>query len=151
MVDGEAEAAEGAVGMVRTAALAAWALPAIVGMLQGEATYYAEGLMEQVAENRAMDLRPFVGGVALNRAGDLGRVVWLEWEAPDGTGGTVEGPFLSVDCAREGKDYERRELEGRIVEVDWEVAVRRGFAGVGPVGVKVWYRYPYVGLLPGDG
>ena len=98
--------------------------------LEGQATYYSHGLMERVAENRGMDLTGYMGGIALNRKGDLGRVVWLEW------GSVTEGPFLTVDCARKGH-FQAREDDGRVVEVDAQTAQRHGFFGVGPVPVKV--------------
>jgi hypothetical protein len=66
----------------------------------GLATYYAPGLMEAVQAKRALngeigDCPQCVGAVALLRAGDIGRKVWLK--AP---GGEPVGPFLVVDCAR---------------------------------------------------
>ena len=98
--------------------------------LEGQATYYSHGLMERVAENRGMDLTGYMGGIALNRKGDLGRVVWLEWDD------AVEGPFLVVDCAQRNH-YKSR--GNRVVEVDAETAKRHGFFGVGPVPVKVFF------------
>lgn len=69
---------------------AAWSEPTPMTFLDGYATYYAPGLMEKVAANRGIDLQAYLGGVALNRAGDLGRAVWLEWGP-----GQVEGPLPS--------------------------------------------------------
>lgn len=66
----------------------------------GLATFYASGLMEYVQRYREAQAEitacpECVGSVALLRAGDIGRKVWLQ----PPTGGPV-GPFLVVDCAR---------------------------------------------------
>jgi hypothetical protein len=66
----------------------------------GLATYYAPGLMEAVQGKRAVsgqigDCPECVGAVALLRAGDIGRKVWLQ-----PPGGEPVGPFLVVDCTR---------------------------------------------------
>ncbi len=66
----------------------------------GLATYYAAGLMESVQWRRESygqlaACPECVGAVALLRAGDIGRKVWLQ--PPDGE---PVGPFLVVDCAR---------------------------------------------------
>jgi hypothetical protein len=68
--------------------------------IQGLATYYNPGIMEYVQEYRlrAGDIDPCpecVGSVALLRAGDIGRKVWLQPPGRDPV-----GPFLVVDCAR---------------------------------------------------
>lgn len=103
--------------------------------IRGRATYYAHGLMEEVARNRGMNLGPFKGGVALNRAGDLGRVVWLEKD------GRVFGPYLVVDCAQQGEHFTRREELGLVVEVPWELAMEWGMRG--PTrGVTVYLEWP---------
>jgi len=100
--------------------------------LEGRATYYAPGLMETVAANRGYDLDGYLGGVALNRKGDLGRAVWLEWD------NAVEGPFLVVDCAQE-RHYHLREEQNRVVEVDAATARRHWGYGVGPAPVKGYF------------
>jgi hypothetical protein len=100
--------------------------------LHGQATYYSPGVMAQVAKNRGMDLTPYLGGVALNRKGDLGRIVWIEFDT------AIEGPFLVVDCAQEGH-FPDRENQNRVIEVDAATAIRHGFYGVGPVPVKVFF------------
>lgn len=66
----------------------------------GLATFYAAGMMEYVLAVRAghgQQLRcdECVGAVALLRAGDIGRKVWLQ-----PPGGERVGPFLVIDCAR---------------------------------------------------
>ena len=126
------------VGVVLASAL--WGVPTGEVMVRGKATHYAAGRMQEVVENRGVVLAGYAGGVALNRAGDVGRSVWLEWEDGD-----VSGPFLVVDCARRGADYVERVRRGYVVEVDAGVARARGFAGWGPVGVKVWFVDPRVG------
>ena len=68
--------------------------------IQGLATYYNPGIMEYVRDYRLqagdIDACPeCVGSVALLRAGDIGRKVWLQ-----PPGGDPVGPFLVVDCAR---------------------------------------------------
>lgn len=122
---------------VTTALFAIWSLPSADLAVQGYATYMRPGLMEQVAANKAANLEPYAGGVALNRAGDLGRVVWLEWD-----NGAIDGPFLVIDCAQQGQHFARREHQRRVVEVDYDLAKLRGFAGVGPKRVTVWFREP---------
>lgn len=104
-------------------------------ILTGTATYYAPELMETVAENRGMDLSGYAGGAALNDPRHLGDVVWLDW------GDEVQGPFLVVDCGQE-KHIPERERLGRVVEVSAEVAMDRGFYGVGPVPVTVLFERP---------
>jgi len=115
------------------AILQPWHAPTAVDVVEGLATYYSPGLMERVAANRGMELRGYAGGVALNPAGDLGRVVWLEHE------GRIEGPFLVVDCAQ-AAHYAKRLAQNRVVEVDWETAQR--WAMRGPVPVRVWFQRP---------
>jgi hypothetical protein len=115
-----------------------WHLPTAAACLQGQATYYAPGLMERVARTRAADLRGYRGAVALNRAGDLFRPVWLEW--PDGQ---VAGPYLVVDCAQ-STHYPERLHRGYVVEVSARVARARGFYRAGPAPVTVWFVDPAV-------
>ena len=98
------------------------------------ATYMNPGIMQQVIANRGLD---WLDGVALNRKGDLGLWVWLQWDLD----GTITGPLPVVDCAQEGH-FEKRERQGRVVEVSAELARERGFFGVGPVGVTVWFTKP---------
>ena len=131
------------VGAVLAAAV--WQVPTGELSVEGKATHYGPGLMGEVARNRGVSLDGFAGGVALNRAGDLGRKVWLEWDPSTSSGrgeGLVDGPFLVVDCAGRGQDYVRRERQGYVVEVSERVALARGFAWVGPVGVRVWFVDP---------
>jgi len=67
----------------------------------GLATFYAPGMMEHVLDVRdgygqMLRCPECVGTVALLRAGDIGRKVWLQ--PPDGE---KIGPFLVIDCARQ--------------------------------------------------
>ena len=68
----------------------------------GLATFYAPGMMEHVLDVRdgygqMLRCPECVGTVALLRAGDIGRKIWLQ--PPDGE---KIGPFLVIDCARQG-------------------------------------------------
>lgn len=118
-----------------------WLSPTEASSIDGTACYYDPGLMEMVARNRGVSLHGFVGGVALDRAGDRGRSVWLQWEK-----GNIEGPFLSVDCAK------RKHVGGCVVEVDASVAKRHGFFGVNRVPVRVYFEDgPDASRLSGSG
>lgn len=119
------------------ATISIWLLPTNAVYIEGKATHMADGVMAGVVENRDLDLAGYVGAVALNRAGDRYRDVWLEW-----ADGTVDGPFLVVDCAQRGEHFEAREEAGYIVEVSEKWAKRRGFAWVAPVEVTVWFVDP---------
>jgi len=116
---------------------ALWTIPTSDVSIGGKATYMNPGVMEGVVSYFELDLSGYVGAVALNRQGDKGRAVWLEWED-----GTIDGPFLVVDCAQRVGHFEDRERQRRVVEVSWDWAVKKGFALVGPVPVKVWFVNP---------
>jgi hypothetical protein len=118
------------------AVVAARFILAIVALQTGKATYYRDGLMDEVAEQRGMKLSGYAGGVALNDCAALGTAVYLEWGP-----GEVTGPHLSVDCAAAG-DLAERERLGRVVEVDADLAREIGFYGVGPRWVGVWLTPP---------
>jgi len=117
-----------------TLAAALWSTPTSDPVVEGKATYYSPGLMEQVAVNRGIDLAGYAGGVALNRRADLGRVVWLEHS------GQVSGPYLVVDCAQRGAHFEERERRGLVVEVSFEQGMAWGM--MGPVPVQVLFGAP---------
>jgi hypothetical protein len=123
-------------------AMALWKVPHGEDQISGRSTHYAPRLMATVAANRGMDLVGFQDGVALNRAGDLGRKVWLEW-----SDGTIDGPMLVVDCARR-TDAAERERQGYVVEVSAELAGEREFYMLHSVPVVVWF-VPPPGVLPG--
>jgi hypothetical protein len=87
---------------------------------QGLATYYNPGVMERVLDNRLaandIDACPdCVGTVALLRAGDIGRKVWLQ-----PPGGDPVGPFLVIDCARR-TDVQPLLDRNWVVDVSFEV------------------------------
>jgi hypothetical protein len=123
-------------GLIAALSLAAalWSTPTSDQALDGRATYYSQGLMEQVAANRGMSLEGYAGGVALNRAADLRRTVWLEYQ------GDITGPYLVVDCAQRGAHYEERERRGLIAEVSFEQA--GAWHMLGPTDVRVLFSLP---------
>ena len=110
---------------------------------RGPATYYSPDLMESVARSRGYSLEGTAGGVAMNRRGDLGRLVWLDWYNPVTKRAEITGPYRVVDCARQGRDYAARERSGRIVEVSFQLAQAWAIAGVGPTPVRVWLVDPH--------
>jgi hypothetical protein len=82
----------------------------------GLATFYSAGTMDWVwnyrrTRNEVRDCPECVGAVALLRAGDIGRKVWLQ-----PPGGELAGPFMVVDCAR-------TEDVGPLVDRNWVVDV----------------------------
>jgi len=86
----------------------------------GVATFYAAGMMEYVhgyrQERGQLPACPeCVGTVALLRAGDIGRKVWLE--PPNGE---RVGPFLVIDCARR-EDVAALVSRNWVVDVSYEV------------------------------
>jgi hypothetical protein len=99
----------------------------------GLATFYAPGMMEYVAGFRqAQGQLPAcpecVGTVALLRAGDIGRKVWLQ-----GLDGERVGPFLVIDCARR-QDVASLVARNWVVDVSYELGqawgMDRPLAGV---------------------
>jgi hypothetical protein len=60
----------------------------------GAVTYYADGIMEQVVENRGMSLQGYKGGIVLMTCAHMGETVYAR-----PTGGLWEGPYLVVDCS----------------------------------------------------
>ena len=101
----------------------------------GLATYYAPGMMEYVAGYRQTQGQlpacpECVGTVALLRAGDIGRKVWLQQ-----TDGERVGPFLVIDCARR-QDVDPLVARGWVVDVSYELG--QAWAMNGPLaGVTV--------------
>jgi hypothetical protein len=112
-------------------------LPAAVG----EATYYADGLMQRVYERRLVwgHVAPCpecAGLVALLDCRHVGRKAWLRHPL-----GEVVGPLLVVDCAaREDAPALRR--RGWVADLPWELGrLRWGMRG--PLrGVRVYFRDP---------
>jgi hypothetical protein len=70
-----------------------------------------------------------VGYIALLRAGDINRRVWIQF-----LDGSYEGPFQVTDVAARGDipDLTRR---GWVVDVDWTTAARWGMQGGVPVTI----------------
>ena len=108
---------------------------------QGRAMYYNPGIMAAVYAYRLQnkEIRPCaecVGYVALLRAGDLGRKVWLRW-----ADGNVEGPFLVIDVAAR---HHIPLLLSRnwVVDVDYQTALRHSMNC--PVPVTVLSQAPYI-------
>lgn len=105
----------------------------------GKAMFYNPGVMEIVLENRLKTdvvdhCHECVGYVAMLRAGDLNRRIWIQ--LPDST---VEGPFHVVDAADQKHVYM---LQGKswVVDVDYETAMRWRMAG--PRLVTLWDEPP---------
>ncbi len=99
----------------------------------GLATYYGSGVMEWVEKyRRGRDQLPpcpeCVGNVALLRAGDIGRKVWLQHP-----NGELYGPFLVIDCAQRTDVPSLLDREWA-VDVSWELSrdwrMDRPLAGV---------------------
>lgn len=120
-----------------------WGQPTPDPILAGQATFMAPGRMAEVAVTRGyiahpddypawLDAQGLVGAVALNRAGDLGRTVWVT--GPAG----LEGPFLVLDCAQLAH-YPAREARGLVLEVDHPTAARWGMRTF--VNVVVWLAF----------
>jgi hypothetical protein len=102
----------------------------------GLATYYAPGMMRYVYDYRVQrgqlpSCPECVGAVALLRAGDIGRKVWLQ-----PPGGELAGPFLVVDCART-EDVQPLLDRNWVVDVSYELG--QTWALNAPLdGVIVW-------------
>lgn len=114
-----------------------WDEPTPGIFIEGKASFYNIRRMDEVAYNRDMELGDHAGFVAMNRAGDLGRSVWIEYN------GVIYGGeygFLSIDCAQEGAHYEERERRGLVIEVSWEQA--QAWKMVKPMPVKVYFVRP---------
>ncbi|MCC6458389.1 MAG: hypothetical protein IT328_25785 [Caldilineaceae bacterium] len=121
-----------------SAQLIAYDLPSSLPVT-GLAMFYNPEVMQEVLANRlAMGqlsaCSECIGHVALLRAGDLNRHVWLQW-----ADGVVEGPFLVADVAA---PHHVAQLLARnwVVDVDYRTAARRGI--INPVPVTVWAAPP---------
>jgi hypothetical protein len=113
----------------------------------GLAMFYAPYVMDGVAayRERTGDLAvcpECIGQVALLRAGDLGRKVWIQLGEK-----AVEGPFQVLDVAARHHipDLLRRNW---VVDVDYATAVRWGMNG--PVAVTVYDEPPEQASLPAN-
>lgn len=96
--------------------------------MSGYAMYYNPNVMQEVLNNRlamghVSSCNECVGNIALLRAGDLNRRVWLQW-----SDGTVEGPFLVADVAAP-QHVAQLLARNWVVDVDYRTASRRGMVG----------------------
>ena len=106
---------------------------------EGWMMYYNPGVMERVLDFRrkarhVTQCPECIGYVAMLRAGDLDRRIWIERE-----GRPLEGPFWVIDVAAPqhvGQLLER----GWIVDVDYETAMRWGMGR--PHWVRIWGAPP---------
>lgn len=100
----------------------------------GKVMYYNPGVMERVLDYRVRtsDIEPCeecAGYVALLRAGDLNRKVWIELDT-----GEVEGPFLVIDVAQP-RHIDMLLERNWVVDVDNDTARRWQMRG--PIGGTV--------------
>lgn len=105
----------------------------------GKAMFYNPGVMETVLENRLESgvinhCHECIGYVAMLRAGDLNRRIWIQ--LPDST---VEGPFQVIDAADQ-KHVHMLLNKMWVIDVDYETAMRWKMAG--PRLVTLWDEPP---------
>lgn len=107
--------------------------------ITGLAMYYAPQVMDRVEMyrervNKIEACEECIGRVALLRAGDLGRLVWIQVGK-----GKIEGPFQVLDVAARHHipDLLRRNW---VVDVDYETAKRWGMRG--PIEVTIYAEPP---------
>jgi len=119
-----------------------WDQPTPGVSIDGKATYYSARLLEEVASNRGMELGDHIGFAAMNRKGDLGKVIYVEYLGKDKElYGKIIGPLLVVDVAQEGAHYEEREGKNLIVELSFEQAMEWNMKG--PIPVRVYLENPF--------
>lgn len=94
-------------------------------VVEGKAAWYAPGVMEATAKARGLSLEGFVDGVSSMTCSDLGLTYWIGHETPWGVL-SWEGPFLVVDCARQGDLYGVIVYREEVVEVGFKTAERWG-------------------------
>ncbi|MEI2776421.1 MAG: hypothetical protein V9G19_10715 [Tetrasphaera sp.] len=110
----------------------------------GLAMYYAPYVMDRVVDyrervNNLPECTECIGRIALLRAGDIGRRVWIQ--VGDGA---VEGPYFVTDVAAR-HDIPGLLRRGWVVDVDWETGQRWQMRGPIPVTV---YSDPPSGWTP---
>ena len=108
----------------------------------GLAMYYAPYVMDRVVNYRERvtnlaECTECIGRVALLRAGDIGRRVWIQ--AGDGA---VEGPYYVTDVAAR-HDIPGLLKRGWVVDVDWETGQHWQMRG--PIPVTVYAEPPDMG------
>lgn len=79
----------------------------------GVATYYADGVMEQVLHNRGMSLNGYKDAIVLMSCAHVGDSVWLRRP-----GNGWEGPYLVVDCSQPWHMYLNLTNRNLHIEVD---------------------------------
>ena len=97
-----------------------WFTPAPLHF-EGNAVFYARGVMEATAKARGLSLDNFLDGVALISPSDIGLPVWLRRP-----GHSWEGPFLVVDSSMRGDAYPIVVYRKEAVEIGWRTAKRWG-------------------------
>jgi len=107
----------------------------------GLAMFYAPNVMDRVVDyreevNDLPECADCIGRVALLRAGDIGRRVWIQ--VGDGA---VEGPYYVTDVAAR-HDIPGLLRRGWVVDVDWETGQRWEMRG--PIPVTVYAAPPAV-------
>ncbi|HET9494118.1 MAG TPA: hypothetical protein VFR15_07810 [Chloroflexia bacterium] len=103
------------------------------GMRSGHAVFYSPGVFKIVARNRGMKLRTDVDGyAAVIDCGMIGRLVKARLN------GRKLETFQVLDCSAP-KDRARHQRIGLVIEVDYESAVRNGFARRGRAPAQVYY------------
>lgn len=132
--------------MIATLALVAatvWTSPTVDAEIHGRATYMNPGRMQETLRNRGIEVPPGFIPVALNRKGDLGRKVWVQWPPDDDHPQGQINQALVVDCAQ-AQHFNARERQRLIVEVSAEVAGEHDFYLLGPMGgVTVLFANPW--------
>jgi hypothetical protein len=106
---------------------------AVQGARSGHAVYYSPGVFKTVARNRGMKLREDVDGyAAVIDCSQIGNVVKARIN-----GGRLE-TFQVLDCSAP-RDRARHQRIGLVIEVDYDSAVRNGFARRGRAPAQVYY------------
>jgi len=113
-----------------------------IKMLEGQAAYYSDGVMERTAVNRGLidssreyegwlADNGYIGAVALYRDYEFCRSVFIDW------GNAVDGPYVAIDVVS-SSDYALGIERNRVIDVDYDTAKRVGFLD-GPVNVRIIY------------
>lgn len=103
------------------------------GMRSGHAVFYSPGVFQIVARNRGMKLREDVHGyAAVIDCGMIGRVIKARLN------GRKLETFQVLDCSAP-RDRARHQRIGLVIEVDYQSAVRNGFARLGRAPAQVYY------------
>lgn len=105
--------------------------PPLTLLGSGLATYYADGLFDEVIVNRGIVVPwDVIGFVALLDAQHISKRVWIRW--PDGT---LDGSYLVADCANATD-------RAALIERGWAIDVDRATARLhdmhGPIMVTVF-------------